>query len=360
MVDRRTAGWCRDRSVYRAGRLAPTFEQAGVYAVQITVSDGQLARSEDLTLQVNDVNRTPQFVPLPPLLGQEGVPLSFTITAADADGQELSYSVVGDLPRGARFSPSLRRFEWTPGFDQAGDYLLRFAARDGAGLSDTTMVAVKVLNVNQPPTVDSLSDHVVLLGQTLQLRIPAADPDPGTALNYSATLLPPGATLDATTGDLMWQPLAAHLGSHPVRVVVSDGESAAATTFTLVVSRAAVEPHVRIEITPSFATLPGQKVWIQPVAEGIADIASLQLTINGQLQTLDRWGRAVFVPSAGTIHGSSHRDRPRWIRRHGSTGDQSTRSRRSGSSECRVAACRGQHDRPRCVGHRGFRQRLES
>ena len=34
----------------------PTFEQAGVYAVQITVSDGQLARSEDLTLQVNDVN----------------------------------------------------------------------------------------------------------------------------------------------------------------------------------------------------------------------------------------------------------------------------------------------------------------
>ena len=75
---------------------------------------------------------------------------------------------------------------------------------DPGGLQDSTDVLIEVLNVNRPPELPHLSGHGVGIGSSFRLIVPGGDPDAGTTLTYSAKNLPAGATLNGTTGELVW------------------------------------------------------------------------------------------------------------------------------------------------------------
>ncbi len=71
----------------------------------------------------------------------EGSLLSFSLSASDADGDALTYSVSGN-PGGRLVFRSdsdgfTFTFEWTPGSDDAGSYQVTFTASDGNGGSDS-------------------------------------------------------------------------------------------------------------------------------------------------------------------------------------------------------------------------------
>src|SRR6185436_1170323 len=119
----------------------------------------------------------------------------------------------------------------------------------------------------------------------------------GTPLSYSATGLPDGAALDASTGLLTWTPTALDQGEHAIRITVSDGETSTSRTLLLVASATPIPPDVLIELTPGFPVAVGQPVLVQAIASGIADIASLTLTIGGVPRTLDELGRVSFTPA---------------------------------------------------------------
>jgi hypothetical protein len=77
------------------------------------------------------VNQAPVLAPIGNKTGTEGQPLSFQVSATDADGDPLTYSA-SNLPAGASFSPTTRTFSWTPGFTQAGVYPgVHFEVSDG-------------------------------------------------------------------------------------------------------------------------------------------------------------------------------------------------------------------------------------
>ena len=76
---------------------------------------------------------------------------------------------------------------------------------------------------------------------------------------------------------------------------VNDG---AATSSQSVLIRAAVTPElpkVTIELTPSFPALPGQSVLVHAIADSLADITGVTLSIDGQPVTLDSEGRGTVV-----------------------------------------------------------------
>src|SRR5204862_5087209 len=171
-----------------AGMLTwnPNYFQAGRYAgIGLTVTDGAASSSETIVITVTATDQAPLLASIPPVGGQEQRLLRFSLVATDPDGDALVYAPIGTLPSGTFFDASNGLFEWTPGYDQAGDYTLRFAARDPQGAEDTVDVNVAIADVNRGPAL-VFTNHQVALGETLRFTVAATDPDSNETLVLGA------------------------------------------------------------------------------------------------------------------------------------------------------------------------------
>ncbi|MCP4288104.1 MAG: hypothetical protein GY792_27330, partial [Gammaproteobacteria bacterium] len=147
----------------------PGYNQANMYPdVVFTVTDNgapPLNASEAISITVEDVNRPPVLDPIGNKNVNEGETLSFSVTATDPDGDNLTYSV-SNLPSGATFDPITRIFNWTPEQGQAGTYtaILVTVTDDGnPALSDSEMITITVIDVNenQPPVLEPIGNKSV-------------------------------------------------------------------------------------------------------------------------------------------------------------------------------------------------------
>ncbi len=275
----------------------PLLVQVGKYEhIVLTASDGNLATSQTMSITVTPVNEAPRFVPLPAQSGREGTLLQFTLAAADANQDPLTYSATSALPAGVLLEASTGRLQWTPDYQQAGDYALAFTVTDAGGLTDSLAAQLHIDNVDRPPTL-LVDNHGLLVGQPFSLQLTGADADLATTLSYSASGLPAGATLDAGSGRLLWTPGPSQTGDFPVQFAVSDGELTITRPSLLRVTLAAVPPQVLIELTPSFPGVPGSPVLVHAAASSVAPISGLTLTVDGQPLVLDVHGRATYVPA---------------------------------------------------------------
>ncbi|RME23946.1 MAG: hypothetical protein D6800_09210, partial [Candidatus Zixiibacteriota bacterium] len=204
----------------------PGFDQAGSYDVLFVVSDGTDADSELVTITVNNVNRPPVLAAIGGKNTNEGVNLNFGVSASDPDSDPLTLTA-SPLPTGATFTDNhdgTGTFDWTPGFDQSGRYDVLFVVSDGIA-ADSELVTIIVVNVNQPPVIDTIPPQTVDEGATLTFTVSATDPDGGTPSLSSGTL-PAGASFvdnDDGTGTFNWTPGFDQAGSYDVTFFASDG-----------------------------------------------------------------------------------------------------------------------------------------
>ena len=120
-----------------------TQAEAGPYKVIFKVTDGKFTDSEEITINVRNTNRKPVLNSIDNKTVKENSTLSFTIEAADQDGDELTYSA-SNLPPGASFDVNTRTFTWTPAYTQAGTYeRVRFEVTDGE-LADSEKITITV------------------------------------------------------------------------------------------------------------------------------------------------------------------------------------------------------------------------
>ncbi|MDM9385689.1 CARDB domain-containing protein [Chlorogloeopsis sp. ULAP01] len=275
----------------------PNFTSGGTYNnITLTASDGNRSSSQTFSINVTNTNIAPVLAPLPVQTGKENSIIEFTLAAGDIDTDSLIYSAVSSLPTGATLDPRSGKFSWKPNYEQAGEYVLTFAATDPFAARDTRDVTLRVANVNRTPTL-TVSDRAVALGNNLSFNLVATDPDFNTTLTYSVDNLPEGATLDATTGQFSWSPSPGQVGDYSVTFAVSDNEATVTQTSLIQVALAPEPPTVTVDLTPSFPAVPGQKVVVQAVAKGLADITSLSATIDGSPVTIDSQGRFSFTPT---------------------------------------------------------------
>jgi len=89
--------------------------------------------------------------------GFELDPIAFGVTGADVLGRHVTLSATG-LPSGATFvdnGDNTGTFVWTPGYRQAGTYLVTFRGDNGAGNSETVFSTIVVMA--RPPVNDDIS-----------------------------------------------------------------------------------------------------------------------------------------------------------------------------------------------------------
>lgn len=180
-------------------------------------------------------NSVPELSPVGNKSVLENATLNFTVTATDADGDALTYSIES-LPEGAGFNPATGQFSWTPDFTQSGIYSMTFTVSDGTD-SDAETIQITVTDVvnNQAPVLNPIGTQTVGEGSQLNFTISGSDPD-GDALTYSATDLPSGSSFNPATRLFNWIPdfdESVNTRVYPVTFTVSDGLAEDSETVTI-------------------------------------------------------------------------------------------------------------------------------
>ncbi len=127
----------------------PTTGYSGADSFTFKASDGRVdSNTAIVSITVNAAaNTAPVLASIGNKTVNEGSLLQFTVSAADAEGNTLTYSATG-LPAGATFTPSTRTFSWTPGNTQSGSYPnVHFQVTDTGSLTDSEDITITVSDV---------------------------------------------------------------------------------------------------------------------------------------------------------------------------------------------------------------------
>jgi hypothetical protein len=207
----------------------PTYDDAGSYLTTFLAPNGEFLDCETITITVNNVNRKPLIEPITDKTVDENSPVIFSVNATDPDGDDIIYAA-DNLPTGSVFAG--HTFGWTPGYNQAGNYILSFVATDGE-LEDSETVIITVNNINRNPVLNEIGNKSIDANDSLTFAISAVDPDSDT-ITYSAQNLHVGATF--TNPKFSWTPGPDQAGSYQVTFIASDGQSTDSETITIIVN----------------------------------------------------------------------------------------------------------------------------
>jgi hypothetical protein len=239
--------------------------------IVISVSDGTLSTSlPAFSLQVvaqAPANRAPTISGTPPTSAVALQAYGFQPTAADPDGNPLTFSIA-NKPAWAAFSASTGRLSGTPASTNVGTTSgIVISVSDGTLTAALPAFSIQVTAAaNHPPTISGAPPTTVVAGSAYLFQPTAADADKDP-LTFSITNKPTWASFDAATGKLTGTPASTQTGSFAnVQISVSDGKaSAALAPFTITVSATQNSPPV-ISGTPPATVLVGSAFSFQPTA----------------------------------------------------------------------------------------------
>jgi hypothetical protein len=205
------------------------FDAAGSYTVTVSASDGALSDSETFTWVVNNTNGPPEVLNPGPQTACENVPFFLTITASDPDiGESLTliYSVSGLPASGSLTIDSTGVIGGTPTFTDAGAYTVTVTATDTATAETLQIFVLTICNTNQPPVWDTIPNQSSDEGTTDSLgTLPSVSDADGNELVFSADNLPPGFSINTSTGLITGTAPFTAAGDYFVTVHVTDGLS---------------------------------------------------------------------------------------------------------------------------------------
>ncbi len=240
--------------------FTPDLTQSGFYAVTFIASDGALADSEIVAINVTETNQAPVLAAIGPQAVTEAQLLTFGVSATDGDGDTPTLTTSA-LPSGASFIDNgngTGTFTWTPTFLQAGVYPVTFYATDGLVTADvdSEVVTITVTDAgNQTPVLATIGPRFITEGAVLNFAVSATDAD-GTPLTLTADPLPTNATFTDNgngTGTFNFAPDFTQSGGYQITFVASDGAAADSELVTIMVTESG-------NVSPVITAIPDTSV----------------------------------------------------------------------------------------------------
>jgi hypothetical protein len=124
-------------------------EALGVYQVKLGVTDGQGGHAEqDFSIRVSPEpgNASPVITSDPDLSGFKNRFYSYDVDASDADGEDLSYSLI-EAPAGISIDEITGKISWQS--PEVGTYTIKVRVVDQSGGLDIQTYTLEVLDVQQ-------------------------------------------------------------------------------------------------------------------------------------------------------------------------------------------------------------------
>jgi hypothetical protein len=132
---------------------APDYETKSLYTATVTASDGTNTASQNITINVLNLNDNSPIFSSDPIFSADENQMSIgTVVASDADGETLIYSISGDGNIRIDSSSGELSFRSPQDFENelARQYTALVIASDGTN-STTQNITVNILNVIEPP-----------------------------------------------------------------------------------------------------------------------------------------------------------------------------------------------------------------
>lgn len=189
------------------------------------------------------VNGAPVLEVTGPAQVNEGALLTLTSSAADVNGDEITYSLEGSVPEGMSIVPETGTVTWTPTEEQSSvTYTITVRATDNGSpsLYIEQRVSITVNEENVAPVLADIGNKEALVGITLAFTVSATDVDlPAQTITYGASPLPRGASFNSTTGDFSWSPANNQTGSYTITFTATDGAETDEETIIITVIKGA-------------------------------------------------------------------------------------------------------------------------
>jgi len=238
----------------------PKINQIGSHDIVLRVSDGQGGIDlQCFQIIVSNANSIPVIISEPLRTATEGIRYAYSVTAQDADGDILSYSLAIS-PNGMTIDPSSGHINWIPDVSQVGLHQVDIVATDGKGgqALQSFEITVASTSVNEPPMIASTPRQITVVNELYLYPAQATDSN-GDVLTYNLQVSPIGMTINADNGLVQWTPTVEQFGSNTVRINVQDGRGGLAyQEFDINVVMRAVNNAPSITSKPVFNAALGQ------------------------------------------------------------------------------------------------------
>jgi immune inhibitor A len=157
-----------------------------------------------------------------------------TLQARDTGSLVTSWTVVSQPAHGT-LTGTPPALVFTPATGFLGSDTFEFRAGTAAGHTNTAVITLEVIE-NIVPAINPIADMTVAEGNTLSFTVTTNDIS--DTLTFASANLPPGASLDASTGVFTWRPRYDQAEGYPgVTITVTDSHGAGGSaTFTITVT----------------------------------------------------------------------------------------------------------------------------
>ncbi|MBO6285855.1 MAG: tandem-95 repeat protein, partial [Bacilli bacterium] len=231
-------------------RYTPDADFYGDDSFLITVTDG--ASPVDVTIHIH-MNRKPIAVNDMISVVANGSSITASVSAEDADGDALTYSVYTQPSKGvAAIDSNNGKFSYTPNDGAAGDDWFIIKASDG---TDYVLITVHVHNETELEINTTATMLTASQGKTLEGAVAAVDAD-GDTLSYRVAAGPDKGVLNLNshTGSWSYACNSDAQGEDSFEIAVTDGVKEKNVTFHININ---IPPKVSVESKLSFVTNQG-------------------------------------------------------------------------------------------------------
>ncbi|MHB0960422.1 MAG: putative Ig domain-containing protein [Pirellulaceae bacterium] len=206
------------------------------------------------------LNRAPEIRSVPDVEALVGKAYRYDVAAADPDGDPISYALV-TAPAGMAIDRASGVVTWSPAAADRGSHSIAVRVEDGRGGASEQRYVLAAIDPppNRPPVFTSVPIVEAIVEASYGYRSQAMDTD-GDPLTYALTTSSDGLSIDASSGQLSWKPIADQIGDHTVAIQVDDGRGGTATQEFLVRVGADPNNHPPVIVSQPVTqfTLPSQ------------------------------------------------------------------------------------------------------
>src|SRR5580698_5170480 len=285
------------------GQLSGTPDAAGTFAnIVISVTDGTQTSTMDafsITVSVpNPTNHPPTISGQPPTSVRVGNAYSFTPTASDPDGDNLTFSV-SNRPAWLTFNAASGTLTGTPSAANVGTYPgIIISVSDGTASASLPAFSIQV---TAALTISGTPATTVAAGTAYSFQ-PKTNAAAGTKLTFSISNAPSWASFSTATGQLAGTPSSGQVGSYSGIVIgVSDGtQTSSLPAFSIKVTGALTisgSPPTQVTVGSSYSFKPSTNA-----SAGTALTSSnIVISVTDGTQTSSLAAFSVKVVSAGTL-----------------------------------------------------------
>jgi len=228
------------------------YETAASHQIQVRTTDtGGLTYDKNLTISVLNANESPTDISLSNNTVSENSAGAVvgSLSASDPDaGDSAVFSITLDSADLFEISGTSLKLQdgKAADYENAASHTIQVRVTDGGSLTFDKEFSISVLDVNDPPVLNTpIPDQTATEDQAFAYSFPAdtfQDPDSGDTLGYTATLeddspLPAWLSFNAGSRTFSGTPLEEHTGTITVKVTADDGHDTNTTdSFVLTIT----------------------------------------------------------------------------------------------------------------------------